>query len=60
MLVLEITDNGKGIHDYQVNNPNSLGLLGIKERAMVFGGKVTINGVTERGTNLKVEWPLKK
>ena len=60
MLVLEITDNGKGIRDYQINNPNSLGLLGIKERAMVFGGKVTINGVTERGTNLKVEWPLKK
>ncbi len=59
MLVLEITDNGKGIHNSQINNPNSLGLLGIKERAMVFGGKVTINGVSQRGTNLKVEWPLK-
>jgi two-component system sensor histidine kinase UhpB len=58
-LILEITDNGKGIHDYQINNPNSLGLLGIKERAMVFGGTVTINGVSHRGTNLKVEWPLK-
>ncbi|HEM49568.1 MAG TPA: PAS domain S-box protein, partial [Caldithrix sp.] len=44
-LVLEITDNGKGIHQAQINNPNSLGLLGIKERAMVFGGKVTINGI---------------
>ena len=58
MLVLEITDNGKGIHESQINNPNSLGLLGIKERAMVFGGKVSINGVNQRGTNLKVEWPL--
>lgn len=58
LLVLEITDNGKGIHDYQINNPNSLGLLGIKERAMVFGGKVTINGGKVRGTNLKIEWPL--
>jgi two-component system sensor histidine kinase UhpB len=57
-LVLEITDNGKGIHESQINNPNSLGLLGIKERAMVFGGKVTINGINRRGTNLKVEWPL--
>ncbi|MBN1406505.1 MAG: hypothetical protein JW956_01875, partial [Calditrichaceae bacterium] len=57
-LVLEITDNGKGIHQAQINNPNSLGLLGIKERAMVFGGKVTINGINQRGTNVKVEWPL--
>jgi PAS domain S-box-containing protein len=57
-LILEITDNGKGIRETQINNPNSLGLLGIKERAMVFGGKVSINGVTNRGTNLKVEWPL--
>ena len=58
-LVLEITDNGIGIHQFQIDNPNSLGLLGIKERAMVFGGKVSINGVPNQGTNLKIEWPLK-
>ncbi len=58
-LILEITDNGIGIHQFQIDNPNSLGLLGIKERAMVFGGKVTINGVQNKGTNLKIEWPLK-
>ncbi|MEJ2543296.1 MAG: PAS domain-containing sensor histidine kinase [Calditrichaceae bacterium] len=58
-LVLEITDNGIGIHQFQIDNPNSLGLLGIKERAIVFGGKVSINGVPDKGTNLKIEWPLK-
>lgn len=59
-LILEITDNGIGIHQFQIDNPNSLGLLGIKERALVFGGKVSINGVPNKGTNLKIEWPLKK
>lgn len=57
-LILEITDNGKGIHKFQIDNPNSLGLLGIKERAMVFGGTVSIYSVPDQGTNLKVEWPL--
>ena len=57
-LILEVTDNGRGINNYQINSPDSLGLLGIRERAMVFGGKVSINGVAGQGTNLKVEWPL--
>jgi PAS domain S-box-containing protein len=59
-LTLEITDNGIGIRDAQIRNPKSFGLMGIKERAMVFGGNVTIRGVQNQGTNLKIEMPIRQ
>ncbi len=57
-LTLEVTDNGHGITPGQRDNPNSLGLLGMKERALIFGGQVKIHGVRGKGTNVKVEMPL--
>jgi len=57
-LILEVTDNGRGITKEQINASRSLGILGMQERAMVFGGQVTINGVPGEGTSLKVEMPL--
>ncbi len=58
ILVLEITDNGEGITKPQINDPRSLGILGMKERAMLFGGEVKINGVRGEGSNVRVEMPL--
>ncbi len=57
-LILEVTDNGKGITQSQVNNPQSLGLLGIKERVLLFGGKVEIKSSMKSGTTVKVEIPF--
>jgi len=57
-LLMEITDNGRGIRSSQIENLNSLGILGMKERALVLGGTVEINGVPDQGTNVKVEIPL--
>lgn len=57
-LVLEVTDNGHGISQSQIDNPKSLGLLGMKERALVLGGTFTINGLTHKGTNVKVLMPM--
>ncbi|MFC2088640.1 PAS domain S-box protein, partial [Calditrichota bacterium] len=59
-LILEITDNGRGIRKGQPQDQNSLGLLGMKERALVLGGSVSINGVPDQGTNVKVEMPLEE
>lgn len=56
-LLLEITDNGIGISEAQINDFRSLGLLGMRERAMTFGGELTIRGVTGKGTNLKLKIP---
>ncbi|RJP62553.1 MAG: PAS domain-containing sensor histidine kinase [Ignavibacteriales bacterium] len=57
-LILEITDNGKGITQNQINDPRSLGILGMKERALIFGGNVIIKSSMESGTTVIVEIPI--
>lgn len=57
-VILEITDNGCGIKRQQIDSPRSLGILGMRERALVFGGSVSIRGVQGKGTHVKVEMPL--
>lgn len=57
-LILEITDNGKGITHSQIKDPHSLGILGMKERALIFGGNVIIKSSMESGTTVIVEIPI--
>jgi PAS domain S-box-containing protein len=57
-LILEIKDNGKGITVNQINDPRSLGILGMKERALLFGGTVIIKSSMNSGTTVRVELPL--
>jgi PAS domain S-box-containing protein len=57
-LILETKDNGKGITANQINDPRSLGILGMKERALLFGGTVIIKSSMNSGTTLRVELPL--
>ncbi len=57
-VTLEVTDNGIGITPAQIDHFMSLGLLGMKERAMIFGGDLDIRGVPGQGTNLKLIIPL--
>jgi len=51
-LQLVVADNGVGIPDTQVSNRHSLGLLGMKERAALFGGEITIQGDPDKGTTV--------
>jgi PAS domain S-box-containing protein len=55
---LEIQDNGKGITQEQIKDFKSLGIHGMEERAMVFGGQVYIEGISGKGTTVKVEIPI--
>jgi two-component system sensor histidine kinase UhpB len=57
-ISLEIQDNGRGIAQEQVKDFKSLGIHGMEERAMVFGGQVYIEGFAGRGTKVKVEIPI--
>jgi len=59
-LVLEIRDNGRGITEEEILNPESLGLLGMKERVLAFGGDLSICGEPGGGTALVLKIPLKK
>jgi signal transduction histidine kinase len=58
VLVLEVEDNGKGIDDSASFNVKSLGILGMRERALPFGGSIEIEGAQDRGTRVKVSIPL--
>jgi PAS domain S-box-containing protein len=57
-IYLEIQDNGKGITQDQIRAFKSLGIHGMEERAMVFGGQVYIEGIAGKGTTVKVEIPI--
>ena len=58
-LVLTVTDNGRGITEEEIANRNSLGLLGMRERAFLLGGQVSIAGRPGEGTTVSVRIPLK-
>lgn len=57
-LSLEIKDDGKGISDEKIKDVKSLGIHGMEERVLVFGGNFLIEGFPGRGTTIKVELPL--
>jgi PAS domain S-box-containing protein len=56
-LILEIHDNGQGIGEEQLSAGRSLGILGMRERALLLGGELTISGVPGRGTTVRVRIP---
>jgi two-component system sensor histidine kinase UhpB len=55
---LEVKDDGQGITENQRMNAQSLGLLGMKERALLVGGEVRITGKEGGGTTVVVRVPL--
>jgi len=57
-LLLKITDNGKGISDLEVQDSRSFGLMGMRERAHIFGGTVTIHGEDSKGTTVSANIPM--
>jgi signal transduction histidine kinase len=57
-LILEVRDNGKGISEEQVYTVGRFGLLGMRERAHVFGGDVVIRGSPGEGTVVTVRIPV--
>jgi PAS domain S-box-containing protein len=56
--VLTLADDGRGVTAEELERPTSLGIVGIRERALAVGGQVTISGSAERGTTLTVRVPM--
>ncbi len=59
-LRLEVRDNGAGIQPQRLANVRSLGLLGMRERALALGGSVEIAPAKIRGTGVTARIPLKQ
>jgi len=57
-LMLIVKDNGIGIAQEQTKDFKSLGIIGMKERALILGGEVTVEGTPGKGTEVRVEIPL--
>jgi signal transduction histidine kinase len=57
-VVLSVQDNGQGIIEAERDSPQSLGLLGMRERAELLRGWVTIQGDPDRqGTMVTINIP---
>jgi PAS domain S-box-containing protein len=56
-LTLEVHDNGKGVSVEQLSVSSSLGILGMRERALLLGGDFTIAGAVGAGTTVRVRIP---
>ena len=64
-LLLDVSDDGKGIRPEDVRDPRSLGLLGMSERARREGGSVTFDrgarsGSSGPGTTVAFRLPLRR
>jgi PAS domain S-box-containing protein len=57
-LILKVSDDGRGIKESEIVEAKSLGLLGMRERALVFGGRVEVAGAEGHGTTVTVSLPL--
>ena len=60
-LTLSIRDDGQGFDPTSLDpRPDGLGLLGMKERATMLGGKLEIETTSGRGTRLIITVPLQE
>jgi len=51
-IALRITDNGVGILSEKLENPFSMGLLGMRQRANLIGATLTITSQPQAGTSI--------
>jgi two-component system sensor histidine kinase DegS len=58
VAILVVHDNGRGFDQSNVRD-GSLGLVGMRERVALLGGRLTIESSEGAGTMLKAEIPLK-
>ncbi len=58
VLLMEISDNGKGISSTQVSSHSSLGIFGMRERAEALGGSFSVGSGEGGGTVVRVRLPL--
>jgi signal transduction histidine kinase len=56
-ILLEVHDNGHGIPKEKIADPHSLGLVGMRERAGLFGGRIDITGRPGEGSTVTLCLP---
>jgi signal transduction histidine kinase len=59
-LVLQVTDDGRGISDDGLRKPRSMGILGMRERAMACDGTLEVRRATGGGTRVVLTVPWRR
>jgi signal transduction histidine kinase len=59
MVRLVVRDDGCGISTQQQRDPRALGLIGMQDRALLFGGRVEITGRPGEGTTVTLQLPAR-
>jgi PAS domain S-box-containing protein len=55
---LVVTDDGRGITAQELEATGTLGILGMRERALTWHGRVTVHGAPGHGTTVRVFMPM--
>ena len=58
VMTLEVSDNGVGCAAACLDGTKSLGLVGMRERALACGGELTVKGTPGRGTTVLMRVPV--
>jgi PAS domain S-box-containing protein len=59
-LVMEVSDDGRGITKKEITDRTSIGLTGMRERAYAIEGDLTIIGIRRKGTTVTLSVPLRE
>jgi PAS domain S-box-containing protein len=57
-VIFRVEDNGKGFDQSEIISKNTLGMVGMKERASMIGGSLLIESEREKGTIIELNIPL--
>ena len=57
-LYLDVRDDGVGVSAQALNDARSWGVIGMRERAAQFGGRMLIDGAPGQGTLVRLVMPL--
>jgi len=58
VLYVDVRDDGVGAEASALSDPQSWGVIGMRERAGHFGGRVTIDSAPGQGTRVRLTMPL--
>jgi signal transduction histidine kinase len=59
-LILQVSDNGRGISETEISGTKSLGLVGMQERILMLSGELNIWGAPGQGTTVRIQIPLER
>jgi PAS domain S-box-containing protein len=58
--VVMVKDNGRGIKENEITSMLSMGILSMRERALLFNGNIELSGKKGKGTTLIIKIPILK